>query len=123
MNSFSKTVSLDIGKTEVKVREALASEGFGVLSEMDIAKTLQEKIQVHRSPLKILGACNPTLANQALEADESVALMLPCNVVLSEVGGVTTVSIVDPREMLLIPGLEEAANTAADKLSRVLELI
>ena len=101
VESIETTVDLDLAEAETAVRQALSDQGFGVLTEIDVAATLRAKLGVDRSPLKILGACNPTLAHRALALDPSVALMLPCNVVLEDVGeGKTRVAIADPRTML-----------------------
>ena len=83
MRAIEKTTTLSMADAEAAVREGLASQGFGVLTEIDIAAALKAKIGVDRAPLKILGACNPTFAHKALELDESVSLLLPCNVVLA----------------------------------------
>ena len=99
------------------MRTALAEQGFGVLTEIDVAAVLKAKLDVDRPPLKILGACNPTFANQALDMDASVALLLPCNVVLQPApGGGTKVSIVDPRGMLDDPAFEALGADAAARL-------
>ena len=97
MRSIQTTLDAPIGEAEADVRAALAEQGFGVLTEIDVAATLHAKLGVERPPLKILGACNPHFAHEALQIDPSVALVLPCNVVLetNEVG--TLVSVVDPR--------------------------
>lgn len=117
MDGIEAIVERPIGEAEPLVREALAEQGFGVLTEIDVAATLEAKLGVSRTPLKILGACNPSLANQALEIDPSVALLLPCNVVLEErEPGRTLVSIADPRQ--LMPG-EEFADLAADGARRL----
>lgn len=103
MDAFKTTVDKPIGDAESAVRWALVEEGFGVLTEIDVAATLQVKLGVRRPPLKILEACNPAFANRALSLDPSLALLLPCNVVLEELGdGRTRVSIVDPRAMLAL---------------------
>src|SRR5664280_1008293 len=85
MKAIETTVSTALPETEAIVRSALKAQGFGVLTEMDVAATLKEKIGVDRSPLKILGACNPDFANRALTIDPTVSLLLPCNVVLETV--------------------------------------
>ena len=82
MDAITVTVPLPLDETEARVRDALGTQGFGVLTEIDVAATLKAKLDVDRPALKILGACNPTLAHRALEIDESVALLLPCNVTL-----------------------------------------
>lgn len=117
MKGIETVVDGSVGQVEPAVRESLAEEGFGVLTEIDVAATLRAKLGVDRSPLKILGACNPTLAHQALTRDPSVALALPCNVVLEEEGpGRTRVAIADPRD--LMPG-EEFADLAAEAAGRL----
>lgn len=98
MDAIETTVELPIDEADAKIRAALAERGFGILTEIDVAATLKNKIGVDRSALRILGACNPNFAHRALEMDPSVALMLPCNVVLDAVSDTTTkVSIADPR--------------------------
>lgn len=115
MDAFELTVDQPIGDVESAVRRGLIEEGFGVLTEIDVAATLQAKLGVRRSPLKILGACNPALAHRALALDSSSALLLPCNVVLEEIeDGCTRVSIGDPRAMLAL------GDTTAKAEARVL---
>jgi uncharacterized protein (DUF302 family) len=117
MHAIEIDVSLPIAEAEVVTREALQSEGFGVLTEIDVAATLKEKIGVERRPMKILGACNPGLSHRALEIEPSAALLLPCNVVLEEdPPGRTKVSIVDPRELM---GSDELAEIATDATGRL----
>jgi len=120
------TFEKPLADTEDAVREALSAEGFGVLTEIDVAATLRAKLGVERRALKILGACNPNFAHQALELDPSVALALPCNVVLEDAGeGRTHVVIADPRSMLggsaASPGLVALGAEAAAALQRVLD--
>ena len=117
---MSVTTPLGMNATEELVREALAAEGFGVLSEIDIAATLKAKIDVDCAPMKILGACNPTLAHRALTIDDRSSLFLPCNVVLSSVAEGTLVRAVDPLEIMGAPEMSELANEAAERLARAL---
>jgi uncharacterized protein (DUF302 family) len=116
-------LDLPIQEAEAKVRAALGKQGFGVLTEIDVAATLREKLGVTRAPLKILGACNPDFANRALTIDPSVSLVLPCNVVLETVGSATRVDIADPRD--LMPGVElaELVEEAAGQLEAVIETL
>lgn len=122
MDAIRTVVPLALDEAEPAVRAALADNGFGVLTEIDVAATLAAKLGVDRPPLKILGACNPDLANRALEIDPTVALVLPCNVVLEPDGsGGTQVSAVDPRQLMADPAFTELADAAAAKLRAALE--
>jgi uncharacterized protein (DUF302 family) len=124
MRSIETTVDLPMAEAEAAVRTSLADNGFGVLTEMDVAATLRAKLGVERPPLKILGACNPVIANQALELDPSVALLLPCNVVLEPApGGGTRVRAVDPRELMSDPEFAEIAGDAAARLTAALDAL
>jgi uncharacterized protein (DUF302 family) len=123
MDGIEITVELPIERAEVVVREALASQGFGILTEIDVAATFKAKLGVERPPLKILGACNPNFAYRALELDPSVALMLPCNVVLAGDGERTHVSIADPRTLLPGDALASLADEAAGRLSEAAGVI
>lgn len=120
MKAFEATVDAPIERAEVAVREALAEAGFGILTEIDVAATLKAKIGVDRPPMKILGACNPTFAHQALELDPGVAVLLPCNAVVEAVEGGTRVSLVDPRELMPDPRFAEVAQGAAERLEGAL---
>jgi uncharacterized protein (DUF302 family) len=106
------------------VRAALVDHGFGVLTEIDVTATMKAKLDADMENYVILGACNPTLAHQALEADRSVGLLLPCNVVVRSVGpSDTIVEILDPRvisQVSDVPGLGDVADQAAAKLSAAL---
>jgi len=119
--------TLGMEEAEAAIRQALGDEGFGVLTEIDVAATLKQKIDVDRSPYKILGACNPHLANQALNHDEAIGLLLPCNVTLSQTDAGVRVSIVDPIVMLgaagEAPEMRELASEAQVKLKRALASI
>ncbi|MCD9622335.1 DUF302 domain-containing protein [Rhabdothermincola salaria] len=123
MNAITVTVPTDMAETEARVKEALAQNGFGVLTEIDVAGVLKAKIDVDRAPLKILGACNPHLAHRALELDPSVALLLPCNVTLAAVDGGTRVDAVDPSELMDDPGFTEVAADARAKLQAALDQV
>jgi uncharacterized protein (DUF302 family) len=123
MDGIEVTVELPIEQAEAIVREALVSQGFGILTEIDVAATFKAKLGVERPPLKILGACNPHFAYRALELDPSVALMLPCNVVLVGDGERTHVSIADPRTLMPGDALALLADEAAGRLSEAAGVI
>lgn len=123
--SYSMETTLDASFDDAiaRVTEALKAEGFGVLTEIDVKATLKKKIDVDHHPYKILGACNPKLAHQALQADSRVGLLLPCNVVVEQLEGGTSVKILDPRAMFQVadvPGIEPVMKEAAERLDRVL---
>lgn len=123
MRAIETTTSLPMQQAEAAVRDALAGQGFGVLTEIDVAATLRAKLGVERAPLKILGACNPTFAHRALEIDESVSLLLPCNVVLTETADGVKISAVDPRELMTGEAFQELANDAAERLAAALAAV
>ena len=94
---FSKTIEGPFDQAVARTREALSKEGFGVISEIDVSKTLKNKIGVDFRPYLILGACNPALAHEALKLEDKVGTMLPCNVVVQDAGGGRTeVAAIDP---------------------------
>lgn len=110
-----------------EVTEALKSEGFGVLTEIDVKETMKKKLGVDYGPFKILGACNPNLAHRALTIAPEVGLLLPCNVVVRQVEeGKTEVSLVDPLEMMGFVGkseLQPVAQEARIKMERVAAML
>ena len=120
MHSIQTTVDLPMDVAEAALRSALSEQGFGVLTEIDVAATLYAKLGVERPPLKILGACNANFAHQALHVDPSVALLLPCNVVLEPDGTGTHVAVVDPRELMTDPAFAQLAADAAEALTAAL---
>jgi uncharacterized protein (DUF302 family) len=121
---FTKTIRLSFEDAVKKVTEALKQEGFGIVSEIDMQAKLREKLQVEYKKYKILGACNPVFAYKALQAEEKIGTMLPCNVlVIDREDGTTEVSAVNPvASMMAIenPALEEIAGTVTDTLSKVI---
>ena len=123
MRAIETTVAMSLDDAEAAVRAALAEQGFGVLTEIDVAATLRARLGVDRAPLKILGACNPALAHQALERDPSVALVLPCNVVLESAAGGTHVAAVDPRDLMSGAQFDDLANDAARRLRAALDQV
>jgi uncharacterized protein (DUF302 family) len=122
------TIPLEYGPAVERTRQALAAEGFGVLTEIDVAATLKKKLDVDFRPYVILGACNPPLAYRALTAELDIGLLLPCNIVVyaDNVPGRSVVAVLDPIEALQLSGNEQIRPLAEDvkaRLTRVLEAI
>lgn len=125
-NAIVVTLDVPLAEAENVVREALKTEGFGVLTEIDVEATLREKLGEEVGPYKILGACNPPLAHRALGIENEVGLMLPCNVVLRAApNGGTEVLAADPSAMVALFGdaLEPVAADARAKLSRAMDAL
>lgn len=121
---MSVHTQLNRDDAEKHIRAALSEEGFGILTEIDVAATLQAKLGIERKPYKILGACNPALANQALQADESIGLLLPCNVIVYEDDDGTVVSAIEPLTMVdLSPAVQDIADQAHDALERAIQSV
>jgi uncharacterized protein (DUF302 family) len=122
---FSKSLAVPFDDAVARTRDALAAEGFGVITEIDVQKTLKTKIGVDFRRYLILGACNPALAYEALQLEANVGAMLPCNVVVQEAGeGRTDVSAIDPvasMQAIDNPGLHEKAGLVAAKLRAAIE--
>jgi uncharacterized protein (DUF302 family) len=119
---FSKTVDLSFEDTINKVTEELKKEGFGVLTTIDVKETLKNKIDVDFKKYTILGACNPPLAHKALQAEEEIGLLLPCNVIVYEKEGKSAVSVFDPSLMIKVvenENLNPIAEEVKEKLQRV----
>lgn len=110
-------------EAEAIMREALTEEGFGILTEIDVAATLKDKLDVSVAPYRILGACNPELARRALEVEHSIGLLLPCNVIVYETESGSAVEVLEPNlmaEMTGNPGLEDLGREARERLERAL---
>lgn len=123
MHAIETTTDLSPTDAEAAVRDALATQGFGVLTEIDVAATLKAKLDVDRPPLKILGACNPTLAHQALQIDPSASLVLPCNVVIEATDTGTRVAAVDPHDIMDDPRFTVLTDDAAQRLRAVINAV
>ncbi len=121
---FGKAVDCGFDDALAKVTEALSKEGFGVLTEIDVAATMKKKINVDMPSYRILGACNPQLANRAIGAEPSIGLLLPCNVVVrQDAAGTVHVEFMDPIAIMQLvdkPEVEELAKDVRGRLDRVL---
>lgn len=120
---FSKTVDLPFEQTIEKVTEELKKEGFGVLTTIDVKETLKKKIDVDFKKYTILGACNPPIAHKALQIEEELGLLLPCNVIVYEKDDQIKVSMFDPMLMTNVidnEQMEPIAKEIKEKLQRVL---
>lgn len=121
---FGVEVELPFDQAQSLVTSALREEGFGVLTEIDVSKTMKEKLGAELPPYVILGVCNPSLAHRALSEDIDIGLLLPCNVVVRQENHSTLVSVLDPNVMGSLseaPGVKAIADEAHEKLEWALE--
>jgi uncharacterized protein (DUF302 family) len=124
---FSKILDVNFEAAISKITEALKTEGFGVLTEIDMQSKLKEKLGVDFKKYKILGACNPAFAYKALQLEEKIGVMLPCNiVVIDQENGTTEIAAVHPISSMMAiqnPALEPLAKEITEKLKRVIDLL
>jgi uncharacterized protein (DUF302 family) len=122
---FSKKLPLPFEEAVARVTEALKQHGFGIITEIDVQQTLKKKLDVDYHPYRILGACNPALAYQALQAEDKIGTMLPCNVIVQGLGsGMVEVSAVDPiasMASIYNPKLAVIAKNVQAKLKDVID--
>jgi uncharacterized protein (DUF302 family) len=124
--TFGTRVDAQIGDVRETVIAALKTEGFGVLTEIDMAATLRAKLGVERDPYLILGACNPPFAHQAVSHDPSIGALLPCNIVIRADDPGVVVEVMDPRSVLALvgdPGVDEIAAEVRARLVRAVEAV
>jgi uncharacterized protein (DUF302 family) len=122
---FSKTLDVPFDQAITRVTDALKAEGFGVLTDIDVAATMKAKLGEDFRPYRILGACNPKLAHRALELEDKIGTMLPCNVIVQQHdGGKVEVSAIDPvasMQAIENPGLADVAQEVQGRLKHVVE--
>ena len=121
---ITRTVSAGYDETVARVRELLKEEGFGVLTEIDVKRTLKEKLDQDVDPYVILGACNPNFAARSLRIEPDIGLLLPCNIIVARRAGATHVGVVNPQSLVRITSnaeLAEIANEVDARLRRVIE--
>ena len=120
---MSRTINRPFDEVNAEVRVVLAEQGFGIVSEIDMQATLRNKIGVEIEPQLILGACNPKFAHRALQAEPSIGLLLPCNVVIRTTAAGTVVEMINPQMMAEItegPGMKQIADEVTELLSQAL---
>jgi len=124
---FGKSVALPFAQAVDRVTQELAKEGFGVLTDIDVAATLKKKLDKDVPPYRILGACNPPIAAQALAAEASIGLLMPCNVVVrQDAAGAVHVDFLDPLPLFRLVGraeVEPLANEVRARLVRVMNAL
>lgn len=126
MTELRKTLRASLAEARARLEAALKEEGFGILTEIDVAATLKARLGLERPPYLILGACNPSLAAKALEAEPDIGLLLPCNAVLKEGPEGVEVLLQDPREMFRVlptetrEALKPVAEEARNRLEKAL---
>ncbi|MEQ9400693.1 MAG: DUF302 domain-containing protein [Longimicrobiales bacterium] len=120
-NALKTTLPVSPDEADARVRAALADEGFGILTEIDVRATLKKKLDADFRPYRILGACNPALAHQALTQETDIGLLLPCNVVVYEGDeeGTSVVAILDPKQQLAVSGRDDLDDLAGDVRQRM----
>ena len=124
--AITTTVDLEFDETVARVRDELATEGFGILTEINVQATLEQKLGVHGEPYLILGACNPPLAHRGLEIEPDLGVLLPCNVVVRADGHQVRVSAMEPNAAMHLaanPALAPLAAEARERLERALSRI
>ena len=121
--ALTAETTLEFAETVARARTELETEGFGVLTEIDVQATLVKKLGVDMEPYVILGACIPTFAHQALELEPELGVLLPCNVAVYKRGERTFVSAVDAERMLSIVGNDDLAPVAAEVRSRLARVV
>ena len=121
--ALTTTTSLGFDAAVTQIRQALADQGFGILTEIDVQATMKAKLDVGVEPYLILGACHPSLAHQALTLEPAIGLLLPCNVTVRTEGNGTIVQAMDPQLLVTVvdkPGLKAVADEAGRRLSKAL---
>ena len=121
MRAIETTTRLAPAAAEAAIRAALAEQGFGILTEIDVAAVFKAKLGIDRPFLKILGACNPTFAQRALQLDANVSLRLPCNITVEAVQDGTRVAAIDPLELMADPLFADLVNEVSTRLGSAID--